>query len=97
MSKVQVIFPICDFELTREFDLYEEITDENVWEVVSEAIKKLYGNLLNPNNKKLTTKQVSEPYSGYDVGNFKYEITCFDLLVGSQKINYFFVREYRDE
>ncbi|AZV01503.1 hypothetical protein vBSflM004_114 [Shigella phage vB_SflM_004] len=96
MSKVQVIFPICDFSLEPEFDLYEELTDDVIWGVVSKAIKKLYGGLLNPNNAKVSTKQVSEPYTSYDAEKRKFEITCYDLLVSENKINYFFVREYAD-
>lgn len=97
MSKIQVVFPICDFRLEREFDLFEEITDEMIWEVVSEAIKKLYGGLLNPKNKKVSTEQVADPYNSYDAANVKFENTCFNLLVGGNKVNYFFVREYRDD
>lgn len=41
MSKVQVIFPINDFSYEAEFDLYEELTDDVIWGVVSKAIKKL--------------------------------------------------------
>ncbi|ANT42095.1 hypothetical protein BIZ90_gp033 [Escherichia phage vB_EcoM_Alf5] len=70
MSKVQVVFPICDFSLERELDLYEEITDEIIWSVVD------------------TT---------YDAYNKPFENTCFDLMVGNNKVNYFFVREFNDE
>lgn len=97
MSRLQVVFPICDFVLEREFDLYEEITDDMTWSVVEEAIKKLYGGLINPANKKLTTKQVSEPYTTYDASKTPFENTCFELLIGGNKVNYFFVREYRDD
>lgn len=96
MSKVQVIFPINAFSYEAEFDLYEELTDDVIWGVVSKAIKKLYGGLLNPNNAKVSTKQVSEPYTSYDAEKRKFEITCYDLLVSENKINYFFVREYND-
>ena len=87
MSKVQVVFPICDFSLERELDLYEEITDEIIWSVVEEAIKKLYGGLLNPSSKKLNTKQVADTYTSYDAYNKPFENTCFDLMVGNNKVN----------
>lgn len=97
MSRLQIVFPICDFNLEREFNLYEEITDEVTWSVVEEAIRKLYGGLLNPASKKLTTQQVSEPYVAYDASNTPFENTCYELLVSGNKVNYFFVREYRDD
>lgn len=79
MSKVQVVFPICDFSLERELDLYEEITDETIWSVVEEAIKKLYGGLLNPSSKKLSTKQVADPYVSYDTYNKPLKIPALTL------------------
>lgn len=102
MSKVQVIFPISDFSITHEMDMYAEVTEEEILKAVRKAVNKLYVDSFKVINEGYPLKRevILEPkcdqYETLDADGVNHRCQVFDLILKGNKINYFFLRIYQE-
>lgn len=96
MSRVKIIFPVSELEVTEELDLFQEITSQDISDTLEKGIRKIYGNSLKYKKDALKVDQKGDSFVAYDELRQPFTQTCFDLYLHGKKILYFFLREYED-
>lgn len=97
MSKIVIIFPVSETNVTTELDFYQEITCDDIFNTLEKGLRKIYGNCLKYKKDALLIDQKGDSFVAYDELRKPYTQTCYDLYLHGKKILYFFVREYEDE